>query len=114
MSAAWWRVELTPEAERDFAEIVRWTRKTFGAWQAQTYRATLREALKALHSGPNITGVKKRNDVAPGIRILHVARGGRKGRHFIVFRVGGDRLSTCYGSCTTVWTWRPIYLPDIL
>jgi toxin ParE1/3/4 len=92
MSAAWWRVELTPGAERDFADIVRWTRRTFGAWQTQTYRATLRETLKALHSGPNIIGVKKRDDLGPGIFTLHVARDGRKGRHFIVFRVGGDQI----------------------
>jgi len=91
MNTTWWCVELTLDAERDFAEIVRWTRKTFGAWQAQTYKATLREALKALHSGPNITGVKRRDDLGPGIHTLHVARNGRKGRHFIVFRTGGGQ-----------------------
>lgn len=52
MSKTEWRVVLSPDAEKDFAKIAKWTRKTFGAQQAQTYKITLREALKALHEGP--------------------------------------------------------------
>ena len=33
-------------------------------------------------------GAKKRNDILKGIFTLHVARKGRKGRHFIMFRLG--------------------------
>ncbi|MDR1853510.1 MAG: type II toxin-antitoxin system RelE/ParE family toxin [Azoarcus sp.] len=90
MSATWWRVKLAPAAERDFSGIVQWTRKNFGARQAQIYTATLRNALQALHSGPDIVGAKRRDDIAPGIHTLHVARNGRKGRHFVVFRAGKD------------------------
>ncbi|MDR2189232.1 MAG: hypothetical protein LBE62_14500 [Azonexus sp.] len=34
--------------------------------------------------------MKKRDDLGPGIRLLHVARKGRKGSHFIVFRASGE------------------------
>jgi toxin ParE1/3/4 len=44
-----------------------------------------------LKDGPDILGSKVRDEIEPGIRSLHVARLGRKGRHFVVFRLGGDR-----------------------
>ncbi len=92
MSSAHWAVRPSPDADRDFVEVLQWTAETFGARQARIYETTLLQALRALRSGPDIIGVKKRDDLAPGILTLHVARNGRKGRHFIVFRVGGDKV----------------------
>ncbi|MFT4241819.1 MAG: type II toxin-antitoxin system RelE/ParE family toxin [Acidovorax sp.] len=89
VKGAHWNVVLTPDAERDFFEILRWTRANFGARQTQAYRVTLREAIMVLHDGPSTLGVRQRDDLGPGIHTLHVARNGRKGRHFIVFRAGG-------------------------
>lgn len=66
--------------------VLRWTAETFGRRQATTYRATLLSALQALEGGPTILGAKSREDIGEGVRTLHVARGGRKGRHFILFR----------------------------
>jgi toxin ParE1/3/4 len=31
-------------------------------------------------------GTRARDDIRPDVRTLHVARQGRKGRHFVVFR----------------------------
>jgi toxin ParE1/3/4 len=42
-----------------------------------------------LEAGPNIIGSQPRADLGPNIRALHVARQGRKGCHFIVYRVSG-------------------------
>ena len=83
-----WQIRLGQQAERDFVDILRWTAKFFGEIQAQTYSATISLALQALTDGPEILGSKLRDDIEPGIRTLHVARLGRKGRHFVVFRVG--------------------------
>lgn len=85
MSRAW-RVRLTRQAESDFLEISRWTTETFGARQSALYAETLTLAIEALHAGPDVVGAKTRDEIAPGIRTLHVARKGRKGRHFVVFR----------------------------
>ena len=85
MSRAW-RVRLTRQAESDFLDIARWTAATFGARQSELYAETLTSAIEALHAGPEIVGAKARDEIAPGIRTLHVARKGRKGRHFVVFR----------------------------
>ncbi len=70
----------------DFSEIVTWTAENFGKIQADTYAETLTLAIEALHDGPELRGTKARDDVGPGIRTLHVARQGRSGRHFVVFR----------------------------
>jgi len=81
-----WAIHLAQQAEQDFADIVRWTARHFGELQAQRYADTLVLAIEALAGGPDIPGIKTRDEIAPGIRTLHVARKGRKGRHFVVWR----------------------------
>ena len=82
-----WTVRLTSAAVADFQRIVRWTAGQFGARQAQTYARTLSLAIEALTQGPETLGARARGDMAPGLRSLHVARGARKGRHVVLFRV---------------------------
>jgi toxin ParE1/3/4 len=83
-----WTVRLTAAAEADFEEILRWTVDQFGDAQARIYAETLSAALNDLATGPTVVGAKKRDDILKGIFTLHVARKGRKGRHFVMFRVG--------------------------
>jgi toxin ParE1/3/4 len=85
-----WTVDLTEPAEADFAAIIPWTAEQFGSAQAQTYADTLSAALLALRDGPDAPGVKRRDEIGAGLCTLHVARGQRRGRHFILFRVRAD------------------------
>lgn len=90
-----WTVRLTAAAERDYRQILRWTIAQFGGVQAPIYAATLSAALEALADGPTVAGARSRNEIAPGLFTLHVARRGRKGRHFVVFRISsgpGDKV----------------------
>lgn len=87
-----WQVRLGSDAGRDLVRIVRRTRETFGLRQAEVYAETLRAALTALEDGPDIAGSKARDDVQPGFRTLHVARGRRRGRHFVMYRVGAGMI----------------------
>jgi toxin ParE1/3/4 len=82
-----WAVRLAEKAEHDLLEALVWTIDQFGALQADEYLETLTLALEALTDGPNIVGSKVRDDIGLGIRTLHVARLGRKGRHLVVFRM---------------------------
>lgn len=84
-----WRVRLASRAEQDFFEIVQWSAANFGHQQAAVYAETLSLAIGALADGPEVSGVKRRDEIGNGIMTLHVNRQGRKGRHFVVFRVGG-------------------------
>lgn len=85
-----WRVRVAAAAESDFRNILIWTAEAFGARQARTYSATLSSALRELTKGPIKCGATRRDDIGKGLYALHVARHGRKGRHFVVFRVGRD------------------------
>lgn len=85
-----WPVRLTAAAEADFRGIVRWTFERFGEAQARAYADTLVGAITALAQGPAIRGAKARDDIDNGLFTLHVARGGRRGRHFLMFRIGHD------------------------
>lgn len=86
-----WRVRLAASDEADLLDIAAWTVEHFGSQQAAYYAETVTQAIEALHDGPEILGAKARDDIAPGIRTLHVARRGRKGRHFVMFRVAQGR-----------------------
>ena len=95
MSENSWTVRLSAAAEADYRLILRWTAENFGLAQARSYADTLSSALTALSAGPEIIGVKVRPEIGNAIRTLHVARGGRKGRHFVLFRTDclqGDKL----------------------
>lgn len=81
-----WRIRLGDEAERDFGRILKYTKDTFGQRQVDVYRATLIEALAALEAGSDVLGSVARDEILPNLRTLHVARRGRRGRHFIMYR----------------------------
>lgn len=91
MAGPAWRVRLGAAAELDVANILRWTTGTFGVRQAHLYRDTLLLAVHALGDGPHPPGSRMREEIGPGIHTLHVARGGRRGRHFLLYRVADER-----------------------
>jgi len=79
-----WMVRLAAAADTDFQDIIRWTVIQFGA---RRYAQILSSAVSSLTGGPTIAGVKQRNEIVAGLHTLHVARRGRKARHFLMFRV---------------------------
>lgn len=85
-----WNVRLGVVAEIDFANILKWTVENFGSRQASSYRDTLVQAIGALTDGPEVAGSKARDEIAKGLRTLHVARRGRRGSHFLMYRTMGE------------------------
>ena len=82
-----WRVRLGAVAELDFANIVKWTTEKFGARQSRVYQKALVQAIGELAEGPDVAGSKTRDEIMPGLRTVHVARHGRRGSHFLMYRV---------------------------
>jgi toxin ParE1/3/4 len=80
-------VRLTAAAEKDFRDIVEWTVAQFGDVQALVYAETIALALESLAEGPSHNDAKRRDEIQKGLYSLHVARKGRKGRHFVIFRI---------------------------
>lgn len=87
-----WQVRLSAAAERDFQSILTWTAEQFGAVQARSYADILTAAILALNGGPDILGARPRDEIAPGLRVLHAARHGRRARHLLLYRAGPDAV----------------------
>jgi toxin ParE1/3/4 len=85
-----WRVRLGAAAELDFANILKWTAENFGAPQARVYRDTIVQAIGELANGPDVVGSRARNEILQGLRTLHVARHGRRGRRLLMYRITAD------------------------
>lgn len=81
-----WRVRLGAAAELDFANILKWTTENFGTRQSRVYRDILVEAITELSGGPAVAGSRARDEIMSGLRTLHVARHGRRGSHFLMYR----------------------------
>ena len=82
-----WQIRLSAAAQADILNILHWTSERFGDVQAQRYAVTLNRAIRDLDAGPDAPGVRRRDDLAPGLMTLHVTRRGRRGRHLVVFQV---------------------------
>ena len=91
MTEVGWTVRLSDTAKADYDEILRWTATRFGARQAAAYGTLLADTLARLERGPAVAGARRREEIAPGLRSLHV---GRRGRHFVMFRVGSETERT--------------------
>lgn len=95
MTRQLWLVRLANAAEADFKQILRWTVEQFGSVQARRYAHVVTSALTDLSAGPELIGVRQRDDLGSGIYTLHVARKGNRGRHFVVFRLQAANGQKC-------------------
>ena len=85
-----WKARLGAAAERDYLNILDWTRERFGVRQARAYRGVPDAAIRELRNGPDPPGSRRRGEIAAGLWSLHVARHGRRGRHILLYRATGD------------------------
>jgi len=77
--------EIAGPAEQDLSAIATWTAEKFGFRQAEIYASAILEAVEELAaSSPSRS--KVREEIGADIRTLHVAKQGRRGRHFILCR----------------------------
>ena len=86
-----WRIRLGAAAEVDFANILSWTTENFGARQSRVYQDTLFRAIGELADGPDVAGSRTRDEIMSGLRTLHVARRGRRGSYFLMYRAAPNR-----------------------
>lgn len=89
-----WTTRLSAAARNDFDEIIDWTVDQFGEAQATAYARALTALVGDLDEGPSQPDVKERPEIGKGTFTLHITRRGRKGRHFVVFRVVDQRTKT--------------------
>jgi toxin ParE1/3/4 len=70
MSARRSAIQLTPQADRDYENILLYTERTWGEEQSATYQAAIAQALSALRDHPRVG--RSRDDLFPGCRSIHV------------------------------------------
>jgi len=90
-----WVVRLAETAQQDLDSIYIWTYEHFGPTQAEHYRRVILNTLKDLREGPHVIGATSHAELPSHLRVLHVARKGRRGRHYAVFdapATGGIRV----------------------
>jgi toxin ParE1/3/4 len=82
MSARRWQVRLSPDAERDYDDILLDSLLTWGESQMLRYQAAPDHALAEIEDYPEIGSM--RNEYLPGCRIRPVER------HVLFYRIGDD------------------------
>ena len=80
-------VRIAAAADADIQGILRWTAVHFGEQHARDYSETILAALQDLRLRSDLAGAHARDDILKGLFTLHVARGKRKGRHIIMFKI---------------------------
>jgi toxin ParE1/3/4 len=68
MSARRSAIQLTPQADRDYENILLYTERTWGEKQSATYQASIAQALSALRDHPLVG--RPRDDLFPGCRSI--------------------------------------------
>jgi plasmid stabilization system protein ParE len=84
-----WRVELSDAFRNDAREVLRYTLAEFGERQRAIYRAKVEAAIARLREGPDVPGSAPLRVSSRGLRRLPLAR---PARHYIVYRLDGDRI----------------------
>ena len=79
-------------AVRDIEEILAYTLTHFGARKHEQYKALIRQALRDIAADPDRSPAKRRPELHRDVRTFHIARQGRRARHFLLYRVVGDRF----------------------
>ena len=86
------KIVLSRTAEADLANIAAWTAENYGNKPAEIYIDAILDTIDELLVGQPVRS-KPRNEIAIGIRTLHMTKRGRRGRHLLVYKASNDRLT---------------------
>lgn len=85
------RIVVSQRAQDDLAEIAAWTAEKFGDRQAGLYVDATLDTIDDLLSSP--ARGKTRDEIGEGLRSLHMAKPGRRGRHLLLYREDTETLT---------------------
>lgn len=86
------KIVLSRLAENDLANIAAWTAENYGQKQAEIYVDALLDTIDELSAGEPIQSIA-RDELAIGLRSLHMRKRGRRGRHLLVYKAADDILT---------------------
>lgn len=85
------QVRISAPARRDIEEVLAWTYREFGEAKYDDYRALIREAIEAIARNPD--AARRRPELHESARTFHIARRGRRARHFFLLRIAPDGVA---------------------
>jgi len=78
-------VSLAAAALTDLDNIAAWTAENFGPTQAEVYVEAILDTIEELAAPTSPPRSIVRDEIAMGMRTLHMRKRGRRGRHFLVY-----------------------------
>lgn len=84
------RLRLHPQVARDTRGVLAYTLERFGEGQMLAYKQLISEAKDRLTERP--TAGIRRDDIGHGVRVLSIARRGRRASHGFIYRVVDDEV----------------------
>jgi toxin ParE1/3/4 len=85
-------VSLAAAAQTDLDNIAAWTTENFGPSQAESYVETILDTIDELTVSESPTRSLARDEIAKGLRTLHMRKRGRRGRHFLLYSETADEV----------------------
>jgi len=85
-------VSLATAAQTDLDNIAAWTTGNFGPTQAETYIEAILDTIAELTAPTSPPRSVARDEIAKGVRTLHMRKRGRRGRHFILYSETADEV----------------------
>ena len=79
------RVSLAAAAQTDLDTIAAWTTKNFGPSQAENHIEAILDTIDELTAPKSPSRSLARDEIAKGMRTLHMRRRGPRGRHFLLY-----------------------------
>lgn len=95
-------VIIAPAARNDIADILAWTKETFGLQVLRRYAKLIATAIAEVAADPDLAGSRRRPEIADRCRTYHLYfsrnSAGRRGdrirrpRHFLLYRVSESNI----------------------
>ncbi len=79
------QVRISGQAQRDIEAVLAWTLREFGEQKYDEHRGLIRLAILEVAQSPGAG--TRRPELHEAARTFHIARRGRRARHFLLFRV---------------------------
>lgn len=78
-------VSMAAAAQTDLDTIAAWTAENFGPAQAENYVEAILDTIDELTASKSPARSLARDEIAKGMRTLHMRKRGRRGRHFLLY-----------------------------
>lgn len=84
------KLRFSKHAVQDIADVLGYTLTQFGEQKFREYQELIRKALTDIAANPDLAQAKHRPELHVDARTFHIARPGKRARHFFIYRVKGE------------------------